>query len=515
MKKISENEILEELVAKHNISNEQKFIDLYNQNANKSGNISKEKLDEIIQRCKNEKDYAIIEKKQSGLIDGTFKYVGQNFNFFRIKTTTKFDDEEIETEELWFKGKEIAEALGYKNSKEAIRDHVSEKYKMCLKDFFQRGEQNAPPFKKIKKDKKLDDFLKGGVYQTPPLKKIKNLQPNEIYISEPGLYSLVFSSQKAEAIAFREYVFEKVLPSLRKYGSFSINNTIKINTDTSFVKLFYKKPNLSDYNDYNVIYIGVLGMSNGGMLCKFGKCDGRIIDRCAEHKALYGSQFTIISVAITDNNTKSEKIFKKMIKDNKFNIELSVNGKAQTELFITNSEFRVETACTELERIAKENQSKVVEEVKQTIYYDDNTVRALEAQARIEEARAQARIEEAKAQQENSIARQKEADLETLKINKGLMVADKPKEEPKEEPKQIENNIIFVFLEQNTETSSRNHVHCVDLHNRYKDWSRNNYPNDQLLSNKSFANILRQYKELIDVKVNGKTKLGIKNLQFK
>jgi prophage antirepressor-like protein len=50
----------------------------------------------------------------------------------------------------------------------------------------------------------------------------------EIYIiNEYGLYELLFKSRKEEAGKFREWVFEEVLPSIRKTGKYSIPDEIK------------------------------------------------------------------------------------------------------------------------------------------------------------------------------------------------------------------------------------------------------------------------------------------------
>lgn len=41
-------------------------------------------------------------------------------------------------------------------------------------------------------------------------------------VSEPGLYELIFRSDKPIAAKFRKWVFEEVLPSIRKTGSYSV-----------------------------------------------------------------------------------------------------------------------------------------------------------------------------------------------------------------------------------------------------------------------------------------------------
>lgn len=41
---------------------------------------------------------------------------------------------------------------------------------------------------------------------------------HQFFISEPGVYSLVFASKLEAAKKFQDWVFAQVLPSIRKYG---------------------------------------------------------------------------------------------------------------------------------------------------------------------------------------------------------------------------------------------------------------------------------------------------------
>lgn len=50
---------------------------------------------------------------------------------------------------------------------------------------------------------------------------------NIIYIDEPVLYRLIFKSRKEESKKFQDWVFEEVLPSIRKTGSYSIPQELK------------------------------------------------------------------------------------------------------------------------------------------------------------------------------------------------------------------------------------------------------------------------------------------------
>ncbi|EGL20096.1 MULTISPECIES: phage antirepressor KilAC domain-containing protein [unclassified Paenibacillus] len=46
-------------------------------------------------------------------------------------------------------------------------------------------------------------------------------------INESGLYSLIFNSRKTEAKRFKKWVTGEVLPSIRKTGQYSVNNTVQ------------------------------------------------------------------------------------------------------------------------------------------------------------------------------------------------------------------------------------------------------------------------------------------------
>lgn len=90
--------------------------------------------------------------------------------------------------EPWFVGKDVAEILGYTNSRKAIIDHVD------------------------KEDKRdgvtICDSM--GREQIP------------ILINESGLYSLILSSKLPTAKKFKHWVTSEVLPALRKAGHFEI-----------------------------------------------------------------------------------------------------------------------------------------------------------------------------------------------------------------------------------------------------------------------------------------------------
>ena len=88
--------------------------------------------------------------------------------------------------ETYFVGKDVASALGYKNTKDALMRHVDE-----------------------------DDKRGSGI--TTPL----GIQQATI-INESGLYSLILSSKLESAKRFKRWVTSEVLPAIRKNGRYEL-----------------------------------------------------------------------------------------------------------------------------------------------------------------------------------------------------------------------------------------------------------------------------------------------------
>ena len=95
--------------------------------------------------------------------------------------------------EIWFRGKDIAKALGYSIPRKAIRKHIDPEDRSSL-----------------------ERLSKGGLKLTP----LKNEQKSATFINESGLYSLILQSKLESAKAFKRWVTKEVLPSLRKTGTY-------------------------------------------------------------------------------------------------------------------------------------------------------------------------------------------------------------------------------------------------------------------------------------------------------
>lgn len=84
----------------------------------------------------------------------------------------------------WFVGKDVAEALGYSNSRDAVSTHVDGEDKATVA--FHDGSQNR----------------------------------NMVVINESGLYALVLGSKLPTAKKFKRWVTSEVIPSIRKHGGY-------------------------------------------------------------------------------------------------------------------------------------------------------------------------------------------------------------------------------------------------------------------------------------------------------
>lgn len=94
--------------------------------------------------------------------------------------------------EPWFVGKDIAEVLGYSNTRKAVADHIDSE------------------------DKKDGVTIRDSIGRTQ----------NPVLINESGLYSLILSSKLPSARKFKHWVTSCVLPSLRKHGAYITAETL-------------------------------------------------------------------------------------------------------------------------------------------------------------------------------------------------------------------------------------------------------------------------------------------------
>ena len=105
--------------------------------------------------------------------------------------------------EPYFVGKDVADILGYSNSRKAIADHVDDEDK--------------------------------GVTKCDTLGGVQELT----VINESGLYSLILRSQLPTAKQFKHWVTSEVLPTIRKHGMYATPQTLEqmLNDPDSMIKV--------------------------------------------------------------------------------------------------------------------------------------------------------------------------------------------------------------------------------------------------------------------------------------
>ena len=109
--------------------------------------------------------------------------VFKNEEFGAVRTLTVDD-------EPYFVGKDVAEILGYNNTRDALAKRVDDEDKGVAKCDTRGGTQDL------------------------------------VVINESGLYSLILSSKLPTAKKFKRWVTHEVLPSIRKHGMYAVDDLI-------------------------------------------------------------------------------------------------------------------------------------------------------------------------------------------------------------------------------------------------------------------------------------------------
>ena len=115
---------------------------------------------------------------------------------------------------VYFAAKEITQALSYVDGPWAIKAHVDEEYTTTYGEL-----QRLAPTACI-----CGPWDSRGPTESRLRGLVDSNLSKEKWLSEPGLYSLVLSSKKPCAKRFKKFVFEEVLPALRKKGAYALKS---------------------------------------------------------------------------------------------------------------------------------------------------------------------------------------------------------------------------------------------------------------------------------------------------
>ena len=103
-----------------------------------------------------------------------------------------------DSQDVWFIGKDVADVMGYTDASATIS-------------------------KKVWSSSKFMTFVENIIVNDGTCQNgnSRNYHNNITLINEPGLYQLIFGSKMPKAEEFQKWVYEDVLPSIRKFGSYT------------------------------------------------------------------------------------------------------------------------------------------------------------------------------------------------------------------------------------------------------------------------------------------------------
>lgn len=142
----------------------------------------------------------------------------------------------------WFFGKDVAKALGYARHSDAVNMHVKKRHRKALK---YKAFGDSPLSKTLWCDNDFSD---------------------KIFIDEPGVYALIFQCKLENAERFQDWVYEEVLPAIRRTGEYKFDKKDK-------VKIKSKDDTELWYKEYKQFYADVVDADNKfdriKAMCKF------------------------------------------------------------------------------------------------------------------------------------------------------------------------------------------------------------------------------------------------------
>ena len=123
---------------------------------------------------------------------------------------------------IWFSFRDVIKSLDYNNINNVV-------YKTII------NEKNKIYFKNIR--------------LTTRVVSLKNIQPNQLFINESGLYEFLILSTKPLAKQFMHKYFTDIMPQIRKTGKYILNEVDKDKLDKVNNKLENYKQELRYYYD--------------------------------------------------------------------------------------------------------------------------------------------------------------------------------------------------------------------------------------------------------------------------
>lgn len=279
-----------------------KFLELLSKSKSK-------KCKEALKMIQDEQDIDKPVSNQIALIDNKLTFEGTNFYYFKG-----------DSDNIWFKGKDIASILGYKDKDQSIRDHIDDYDKLSFKN--------------------LTPVILTGMNGKNEIKSSNfNFKESTIFINESGLYSIILSSKLEKAKRFKRWVTSEVLPSIRKNGKYEIPKPD--------VK---ELPDLNKYIDKNCLYL----IHIKDNIYKYG-ITRKIIDRMNRHKRDLDYNNTI-KIWVADTRETIENMISNLL--TQWNIKIVYQKK--TECFQTTNDITIDHVIEKIDEYINEHQGETI-----------------------------------------------------------------------------------------------------------------------------------------------------------
>src|ERR1700747_606261 len=260
--------------------------------------------------------------KSTKLNDNVFTFTYENKELICIK-----DNNNI----IWFKAKDIGNILMYNDTTSAIKTHVNIKNKIEYRKLIF----------------KVGDFL-----------TLENtIHPQTIFITQKGMFELIFGSKLKSSEKFKDWIFDEVIPSINQYGTYSLNKK------PIEYKKFYNDNSLSTYTNKNVIYLAYIDKYNNEECFKFGLSSDFPRRELLEHRKTF-KIFDVVYIFEADNMNELEKMLKIEFNANKILRKITIDKKNYTEIVAFNDIFTIEPCIKLIEILNIECKSN------QTIKYE-------------------------------------------------------------------------------------------------------------------------------------------------
>jgi prophage antirepressor-like protein len=302
-------------ISKSRSNNAKIFIKKYNKIKNETNSDSDESESDDSEYdesdSEDDNDNTIIN-----LYKNIYKYRGTSVKLIRTKN------------EIWFKGKDIANILKYKNTRKALIDNIDENDKKSyntIKKMTSMGNQQLP--------------IEG------------NILPDTIFINQIGLFSLVMKSKMEDAINFKKWICKDLLPKVFSYGTYSFKpiDLKKYN--------YYDNKLLSEYTNIRVVYLAYIGEHDGESFIKFGMSGDFPRRELKKHRKTF-KIFNVLHIEPTDAMEAVEKRMKIEFGARGMIRTMMINKKNQTELIALNSHNGVESCIDLIKQIVSNTKLK-------------------------------------------------------------------------------------------------------------------------------------------------------------